>query len=381
MKLTTIIIISAFATLLSTINLLAQNVDEIINKHIEARGGVENWNKIETLKITGTLTGFSTVKNFTTIQKQPNLYRSDFGLGKFDVVLSYNGESGWTIDPWFDVSFPRVLNSSEENVVLQKAEICSPFLNYKQKGYVVEFLGKEKVEGIEVFKLKLVRENNRVETWYLNADTYLEFKQESVWDDFGYPTPQETFFDDFRSVENVTMPFYVERSFLIRNRITEISKVEINQQVSVDYFQMPVSVEMKKLEFMTGNWTIKVTKQGRKGWRVVDSTSTQITLKNNLIEMELSYENYFKYINQINLSYNSKSGVYDFYIYDSFSSKMDLLHGHITNDTLELKNDTFQKFLIINSANNSFKLESQVSNDEGKSWSTSEKIIFNKIVD
>lgn len=363
---------------LNSIELLSQDIDEIINKHVIAHGGEENWDKIKTLKITGSLTGFSTVKNFTTVHCQPNLYRSDFGLGKFNVTLAYNGEYGWTIDPWFDVSFPRMLNSSEENVVVQKAEMCSPFLNYKQKGYKVELLGKDQLEGVEVFKLKLTRQNNKVENWYLNAETYLEFKQESTWDDFGHSTPQETFFDDFRAVDDIIIPFNIERSFLIRNRITEILKVEINPLIPDDYFQMPLSIEMEKLKFMEGKWSVKLKKQGRKGWRVIDSITTQISLKHNLVQMKLNYENYFKHINQINISYNNDSANYILSTYNSFSSKMDFYEGIVENDTLELRNAGFQKYLIISNLNNGFIIESQTSADKGKNWRVSEKFVFSR---
>ena len=358
---------------------MAQNLDEIIDKHIEAHGGADNWNKIDALKITGNFTGFSTVKNFTTIQKHPNLYRSNYSLGNFNVVLAFDGNSGWTIDPWFDVSFPRVLNTSEENVVKQKAEICSPFLNYKQKGYTVEYLGKEQVEGVDAIKLKLVRKNGRVETWYLNAETYLEYKQESIWDDFGYPTPQETFFDDFRKIGDIILPFYVERSFLIRNRMTEISSVEINPTVADGFFQMPASPEMKKFDFMSGKWAVKIEILEHRGWRTADSTSTTISIENNLLRMELAYENYIKYINQVSISYHTDSSRYVMTIYNSFDAKLNVYSGLFLNDTLAFKNSNSQKYSLIILNSDSFLIESSSSPDKGQSWRVNDKFYFTRI--
>ena len=49
------IVILLFASLLS-INLNAQEIDEIIKKHIDAHGGQENWDAVKSMKITGNYT-------------------------------------------------------------------------------------------------------------------------------------------------------------------------------------------------------------------------------------------------------------------------------------------------------------------------------------
>lgn len=382
--LTIAVIVSLIASVFSQKNI---SVDEIITKHIDARGGTEAWGKVETIKYSGTFTGFSIAKPFTTIQKQPNLYRSDFGLGKYNVVLAYNGDMGWTIDPWFDVPFPRELGKSELNVVQQKAEFCSPFLNYKQKGYKVEYLGEETLEGIKTHKIKLIRNEQNTEIWYLNAETFLEYKQESTWDDFGYSTPQESYFDDFRKVEEITLPFYIERSYIIRNRITEIEQVTINDAIKNSVFEIPISKEMEKLEPYEGDWILTVKALNRRGWFKADSITCKIEKHHNSLQTTLSYTNYFKQNKQLTWSYHSNSEKYRMTLYDGFSSSMEMYAGSFNQDTLIMNSmpltdsigstPNLNKFSIRPISNKSFTIEVSTLNNDN--WVVNEKLIFYRV--
>lgn len=381
---------SIFILLVLQINKMqAQNVDEIISKHIEAHGGIVSWSEVETLKSTGIFTGFSIPKPFVTIQKIPNLYRSDFGVGKFDVILAYDGSKGWTLDPWFEVPFARNLNKSESNVVLQKAEICSPFLNYKQKGYTVEFIEKTQVDGMGMFKLKLTRQNNQNEFWYINADTYLEYKQESNWDDFGFATSQETFFDDFRNVDNLILPFYIERSYGIRSRIIEIENIEINTKVKDNYFDFPVSEEMQKLADLKGNWAVVVKAPSAKGWYVTDSVSTSIKQNKNMLQTNFTYDNYFRVTKTFSWTYNTEIELYQLIVHNDFSSNTQVLQGDFVNDTLLCSNSNigfnndepkvYRKVDLIRINDNHFILDQCKSQDKGTTWRVDEKMFLTRI--
>lgn len=44
------------------------------------------------------------------------------------------------------------------NYKLEMNDFLDFFLNYKEKGYIVEFIGNEIIEGIEIFKIKFVKE-------------------------------------------------------------------------------------------------------------------------------------------------------------------------------------------------------------------------------
>jgi len=388
-----IIVLVLLLIIIKQNQIFAAKVDDIINKHIDAHGGVDNWNKIKTMEITGTFTGFSIPSGFKIVRQRPNLYRNDYGLSKFDVTEVYKGETGWTIDPWFDIDFPRYLNAVEENVMQQKAEFCTPFFNYKNAGHKVEFIGEEELEGLKVLKLKLTRKSGNVETWYLDAETYLEIKQESVWADFGFPQMQETFFDDFRTVEGVVLPFFIDRSYGIRNRVFELENVKINPIIDRAVFEMPLSAAMHKLKIMAGEWSVLVETRSRMGWRRVDSTSSVINFLNgcNLLQANIEYDNYFHNNNFISWSYNSNKQAYLMSVFNGFSSNCMLFLGNFTSDSLifdnvnvnigseELETKMFRKFILSGFSENSFLMERASSSDKGKTWMVHDKFYFTRL--
>ena len=70
--------------------LMAENVETIIAKHIEAHGGLEKWNKVDAIKITGQFTGqFDVMSTFT--DGQGYLIRLQEDIRLFVLFIQGNG--------------------------------------------------------------------------------------------------------------------------------------------------------------------------------------------------------------------------------------------------------------------------------------------------
>ena len=367
-----------------------QEVDDIIEKHIKAHGGLENWEKVNTLKITGNYTSFSETKKFTTLKARPNKYYSDYFSGMHRIKEAYNGKTAWTINPWFDLSFARKTNSAETNVLKQKSEFCTPFFNYKEKGYKVEFHGKEELEGIDVLKLELTKPDNQVETWYLDAKTYLEYISTSTWEDFGSPTTQETFYSEFTKTGNLILPFYIETTFPTRLRVTEIEKVEINTKIDTNIFNIPLSDEMQKLKILEGNWDVTYDALNRRGtWYTVDKTTSDIKFSRNLniLEEKISYVQYFP-IQQIkNITYNTNTEKYRLTYFNDFYSNINIYEGKFEGDSIifdnknisfsiEEPNKDYRKYIYKDISKEGFILEILASDDKGETWQIRHKFTY-----
>ena len=67
----------------------AQTVEEIIDKHIKAHGGIEKWEKVESMKITGKFTAFSIEDDFLAIKTKDGHYYSELSLGDKRVVEAF----------------------------------------------------------------------------------------------------------------------------------------------------------------------------------------------------------------------------------------------------------------------------------------------------
>ena len=381
------ILISIFA-LFSTIT-YAQNVDDIIAKHIKAHGGAEKWDAIFSMAINARFTAFSEENEFYAIKSNKGEYYSDLTIGQFKVKEAFNGISGWTIDPWHEFTFPRELNKPEVNVFHQKAEFFTPFYKYKAKGVTVEYIGEENVDGIDTYVLKLTRPGGKSETWYLDKSTYLEVKSVSEWVDFATPVSAECYFDDFREINGVVIPFFVERMFGQRDRILVIEDVEFNSLDFVDIFEMPKSQEMQKLAFLAGEWEVKVETMGRNNtWQMADQTTSSCYFEaTNNLQQKISIHEYYVQSMIMNYSYYSISNKYRVVIYNGFTSNTNLYEGGFVNGVFKADNkgdvdpDSNTPLLQLNLhdiTEDAFVMEIKTSADKGNTWKSSYKLSFTK---
>lgn len=370
----------------------AQELDQIISKHIKAHGGADKWSAIENMKITAQFTAFSEVDDWMAIKTKDGKYYSELSLGKHRVKEAFDGKHGWTIDPWHEFDHPRLLNKAEENVFFQKSEWMTPLFNYKEKGLELEYLGEEDLEGVAVYAIKITRPNGNFETWYLSKDSYLEYKRVSVWVDFSYPSEAETYFEDFRDVDGLIIPFYVEKTFSQRNRILEIENIELNVDISQSIFNMPRDKNMQKFDFLPGDWNVKVEvfSPRRNQWYPMDQTISKIDFAgNNLIEENIQYTANYVMPVKLQYSYHSASQKYRVNLYNGFSSEMELMLGqwndtsfvaentHINfSDTSFTKN--YGRFQIIPQDENEFILLIQNSFDKGKTWVDRQRLSYSK---
>jgi hypothetical protein len=367
-----------------------QSVDEIISKHIKAHGGMEAWEKVESMKITGYFTAFSERNPITEIKARGDKYFADFTLGQHKVTEGCDGKTYWTNNPWFDLPFARKMNSNEIMVTKQNAEFCTPFFNYKKRGFQVKYEGKDKVEDIEVFKLLLTRESGQVETWYLRTDSYLEYMNKSAWGDFATPVDQEAVYDDFRKVGDITLPFYIERIFDSRNSVTEIENVELNLSLEPSVFEIPLSAPMQKLQFLEGNWNVTVDVMNRSGAMVnADSTTSviQFLKDKNILQETISYVRYFPVEKTLTWTYNTELKNYRLCVFNDIYSNTDLFQGNFTNDSLVMDNSEISfgkqgittplsKYIFSKISNNGFLLETTGSRDGGTTWRVQQRFTY-----
>lgn len=314
-----------------------QTAEEIVEKHIESMGGYANFEKINAMKITGMFTAFSEVKPFVEYKTKSGKFYSRHHKGQFEVTEGCDGAAYWVNDPWFELGFPHIANDAEQFVIEQKAEMTTPFFHYLQRGFTVAYEGMEEAEGKNAYKIALTRNDGKKEFWWLDVETYLPVKLVSQWADFAGPARQEVFFDDFRQVQGVMFPFYTERLFSIRHRITEITEIEINPVLEASIFDFPLSPQMQKLAFMEGNWQVTFERTGRNGTLgFADSTAARFAFvdNKNLLEENITYNAFFPVGLKNSIAYNSRLNEYIYTSFNGFNSNMEIYSGTLQNDTL-----------------------------------------------
>ena len=222
----------------------AQTVDEIIAKNIQAHGGEAKLRAVKTMRIMGKMeVGPGMEAPVTVSFERPEMVRMEFTLQGMTGIQAYDGKMGWMVMPFQGKKDPEPMAADDLKDLQNQADMDGPLMDYKAKGNTVEYLGKEKIEGSDAYKLKVTRKNGTVETTYIDADSGLEVKTVSKTVIRGNETEVVTTFSDFREVQGIIMPFAVESGAAgspQKQRIT-LEKVELNPDLSESQFHMPAA--------------------------------------------------------------------------------------------------------------------------------------------
>lgn len=370
----------------------ALTLDEILEKHVVARGGAENWQAIQTITLTGSFSGFSKVGPFTLHRARDQRYYLDHILNEQQVIFGYDGESAWWVNPMRSGEWAERVTGIDLSVLMQKVDFESPFFNPEAKGYEVEFLGEGEFEGQPALRLKLVRADGGEETWYLDPSTFLELGFEATGSDFGTPRPQRTYFDDFRKVEGVVLPFYTEAQWYTRLRILEVEDVTLNPNLDNSLFSMPIPEAMARLNSLTGQWDVAVSRELYTNGPWLDSErQATITsrLRGTLLEEQTHNESGAEVVSQI--TWDRFQERYRFTQIDDSMALLDVQEGNFDeNGNLILSNQetgtayaasgtTFSsrtKFFEVSA--DSFKMEVEYSMDGGESWAPGLRLTYSR---
>lgn len=217
----------------------AQTVDEVLDRHAAAKGGLDRWRAVRSLTVSGTLTAFSQPGPFVVEWTRPDRYRSEQTLFGMKIIEATDGTAAWGINPLTRAKEPAAIPEAAVKYTKRDAEYESPLIDAKAKGNKVELLGPGDVDGQPALKLDVTRKDGSKETWYLDPKTFLEIARLDRKFDMGRENERWTYYSDFRPVEGLVIPHRIEEEFSIRHVATDVEKVQVNTEIDPARFKMP----------------------------------------------------------------------------------------------------------------------------------------------
>ena len=225
---------------------VAQTVDELVAKNIEARGGMEKIKAVKSARTTGKMVmGQGFEAPFVMMEKRPKLTRMEFTFQGMTGVQAFDGKNGWAIMPFMGKKEPEAVPAEDNKLMDQQADMDGPLVDYKEKGHKVELLGKEQVEGADAFKLKLTMKGGDTRTIYLDADSYLEIKMEAKRTMRGAEVEGETLYGDYKDEGGMMMPHSIETGAKGSPQKQKLvfEKIELNPDLADSLFAMPAGTK------------------------------------------------------------------------------------------------------------------------------------------
>jgi outer membrane lipoprotein-sorting protein len=218
----------------------AMDADELIAKAIEAQGGAAALKAVQSQKATGKFVNQGMEIPFTMVQARPNLLRIDATFMGMTIVQAFDGTSAWAINPMAGSQDAQPMSDVEAKGFRFQADMDGPLLNWAAKGYTVEYVGPEEVEGTAAHRLRVDTKLDIVTDFWFDTESFLLLKQSLKMKIDQGEFETQNYFRDYRQQGGLTFAFSVEtrQGDQLMNQIV-IDTIELGVTVDPAVFQMP----------------------------------------------------------------------------------------------------------------------------------------------
>ena len=216
----------------------AQTVDEIVDKHVAALGGIEKLKGVTTLITARSLSvqGME-IPSTTTVLVGKSL-RSESSVMGNSMIQVVDGNTGWMIRPTMmgGTGEPEDMPADQVKQQLGQLDPFGELVNYQEKGNKVELVGKKKVDKQDTYHLKVTTKGGQTVDEYIDANTYMISKVKATING----QEGEISFSDYKTVEGIKFANTMEMTNPQMGVITFITnKITINGKVDESIFKKP----------------------------------------------------------------------------------------------------------------------------------------------
>ncbi|HEY0432244.1 MAG TPA: hypothetical protein VGC95_00140 [Chitinophagaceae bacterium] len=218
---------------------LAQNVDDIISKHLDAVGGKDKLGAVKSIKMEGTAEFMGQSAPTSTIILVGKGFRNESEFQGKKVVRVYTDKGGWTINPFAGSDDPQALPDEQYKAGAGQIYV-EPFYEYAARGSKAELAGQEKVGDVNAYKIRLTSKDSSVQTFLIDPSTYYIVQVQTTTSMMGQDMQVKSTLSDFKKTDSgIVMPYTIDLAIGDQFSMTsKLNKVDINQPVDSAIFEM-----------------------------------------------------------------------------------------------------------------------------------------------
>ena len=221
----------------------AQTADEIVEKNLKARGGIEKLRAIHTMVVTAKLETPGGAGPLIVRLERPGRIQEDLTLNGAETVRTYNGTSAWMVTGKAGAEDVKELTGGDLENLRDEGEngIDGALADYQKKGNRVEFDGAAVVDGKTCYKLKVTLRSGHVQYQFLDSTTYLEVHEEIERTYNGNQMVIEETVGDYREEGGVLFAHKYVSGVAGRPQRSTLTyeKVELNPRLEKSVFEKP----------------------------------------------------------------------------------------------------------------------------------------------
>ncbi len=198
-----------FAMFLSaSVFVQAQTLDKVLNEYFKATG-MDKFAKVKTVEMKAKLSQMGMELPMTIKVKRPDKFRMEMEIQGQKAVTAYDGKNGWTIAPWVSPE-PQDLAGEQLERAKEQADLEGDLWEYAKKGHKATYMGKEDLDGTEVYKIKLEKKNGDVQYYYIDTDSDMLLKTTTTTSQNGQEMEVESIMSNYKDFDGVILPTSIE---------------------------------------------------------------------------------------------------------------------------------------------------------------------------
>lgn len=216
----------------STTDLTVNKLDEILDNHTNAMGGMEAWKKVETLIVNLNIGGGGVMEAYT---KKPDKFRLTMRIGGHQSTKAYNGSKGWAVHNGQERKMP----AGEAREMSEEPNFFDELMLARELDYDIKLLTKEKLKDHYVYKIQVTKSMDDIVTYFVNVDNYLiERIDEQSFDPRFAGTPFSTLLTNYKETNGLMFPrYWTIIQGQEKPRKLEVSSIAINEPLNDSWFE------------------------------------------------------------------------------------------------------------------------------------------------
>jgi hypothetical protein len=212
-------------------------LDDLLARHLEARGGREAWQAVRAFQVRGELDLQPGVRApFVLTVARPGRMRLEFTVGETTAVQAYDGEDAWLVFPFTGSDAVADMPEDMRRQAVDQSDLEGPLMDPEAKGHRVTLLGRAAFEGRDCYELDVQLANGERRHVFLDAETLL---QAGASGERGAGGPYESVVSDYRDVQGLKLPHRVENRTSNGTQGVSIDSVTVNPALDEDLFSRP----------------------------------------------------------------------------------------------------------------------------------------------
>ncbi len=177
------------------------DVDAVVNSVINTLGGREKLLSVNSIKKSGNIEfgGQKIPFNYYAINKKAQ--RTEFVFSGMTGYFIVTKDSGYNFNPFQGQTSADNMTAEDVKLAQDDLDLGTTLVDYKSKGYTIDLLENEDVDGVDAFQLKITISPNKTLFYFIDPSGYYIIRIKTVTISNGQQNVDSTDYYNFKKTK------------------------------------------------------------------------------------------------------------------------------------------------------------------------------------